>query len=137
MDRITLAGHSAPAVVQNSGAAAVASKFSPVSPVETVSNASSNRHGSSNIWHSDELSAEDVQRKAVEAVRTAVNEAGAAIDEGSRLVIRKDDDTGRFVYEFRHSQTGELVRQFPAEQVLQALASFRQAMTGKVVDRQA
>lgn len=83
------------------------------------------------------LSAEEIQRRAVEAVRGAINEAGAAIDAGARLVIRKDDDTGRFVYEFRDSGTDEVVKQFPAEEVLRALASFRQAMTGKVLDRQA
>lgn len=141
MDRITLAGHGAPAVVQSGGAIAVASQSSPVSPVDKVSSGSGNRHGSpqgsQDVWSTEGLSAEEIQRRAVEAIRTAINEAGAAIDEGSRLVIRKDADTGRFVYEFRDANTDEVVKQFPAEQVLQALASFRQAMTGKVVDRQA
>jgi len=142
MDRITLAGHSAPAAVQSGGAIAGVSKSSPVVFSENVQIAQSQVPGSVAVAVADragdeDLSAEEIQRRAVEVIRGAVNEAGAAIDQGSRLVIRKDDDTDRFIYEFRDPSTGEVVKQFPAEQVLQALASFRQAMTGKVVDRQA
>ena len=82
-------------------------------------------------------SAEEIQRRSAEVSRPAIDEAGAAIDAGSKLVIRKDDDTGRFVYEFRNPDTDEVLKQFPAEEVLESLARFRQAMTGKVVDRQA
>lgn len=141
MDRITLTGQGAPAVVQSGGAIAVASRSAPVMPVERVSTGSGQQGrlfaDQAKAGNSEELSAEEIQRRAVEAVRGAINEAGAAIDAGARLVIRKDDDTGRFVYEFRDSGTDEVVKQFPAEEVLRALASFRQAMTGKVLDRQA
>lgn len=141
MDRITPTGGNAPAVVQSGGTVAVASKSSPVVPVERVSVGSGQQRGflatRAESGNSEDPSAEEIQRRAVEAVRTAINDAGAAIDAGSKLVIRKDDDTGRFVYEFRDPSTDEVVKQFPAEEVLQAIASFRQAMTGKVVDRQA
>jgi len=142
MDRITLAGHSAPAAVQSGGTIAGASKSSPVASRENVQIGSGQvqdgKHAvQTGSLNEEALSAEEIQRRAVEVVRTAVNEAGAAIDQGSRLVIRKDDGTGRFIYEFRDPNTGELVHQFPAEQVLKTLASFRQAMTGKVLDRQA
>lgn len=141
MERITLTGSQAPAMVQSVGSVASASRSSPVTPVESVSLVSGQQNGSlarqAGTGGDTELSAEEIQRRAVEIVRTAINEAGAEIDAGTRLVIRKDEDSGRFVYEFRNPSTGEVTRQFPAEEVLKALASFRQAMTGQVIDRQA
>jgi|GEM_PF-2292097 FlaG protein. len=132
MDSIMLTGHSGPAAVQSGGTIAGISRS--VSEVPNVRR--SVRAMEPGSERQDGLSAEEIQRRAVEMVRAAVDEAGAAIDQGSRLVIRKDEETGRFIYEFRNPHTNELVRQFPAEEVLKALASFRQAATGQIMDRQ-
>ena len=141
MDRIAQTGLSAPALVSGGGGLGGASQFSRIVSVDGVSIGSGSRSGSqpaqAQIDGSGAMSAEEIQRRTAEVVRTAIEEAGAAIDAGSKLVIRKDDDTDRFVYEFRNPDTGEVLKQFPAEEVLESLARFRQAMTGKVVDRQA
>lgn len=140
MNRIAQTGISAPAFVSEGGGLSKASQYSRIEPVERVSvgmglNGSS--AGQEQADSSGAESAEEIQRRSAEVIRTAIDEAGAAIDAGSKLVIRKDDDTGRFVYEFRNPDTDEVLKQFPAEEVLESLARFRQAMTGKVVDRQA
>ncbi|HEY4544811.1 MAG TPA: flagellar protein FlaG [Pedomonas sp.] len=141
MDRVAPAGLSAPALVSSGGAPAGASQISRIVPVDGVSAGSGLRNGSSSAQtqngDSGAETAEEIQRRTAEVVRTAIEDAGAAIDAGSKLVIRKDDDTGRFVYEFRDPHTDEVVKQFPAEEVLESLARFRQAMIGKVLDRQA
>ncbi|MCH8685087.1 flagellar protein FlaG [Pedomonas mirosovicensis] len=141
MDRITLAGHGAPAAIRNGDSVAGVSRSSAVLPGDAGERAAARQHdgeGAGAARRSDAgLSPEEIQRRAVEVVRSAINEAGEAIEQNARLVIRKDEDTGRFIYEFRDPNTDELVRQFPAEEVLRALVSFRQAMTGKVLDSQA
>lgn len=138
MDRIAPTGLSAPAFVSGSGVQSGASQFSPIAPVGKVSaNPGGALAAQVQLGNAEAENAEDVQRKVAEVVRGAIEDAGAAIDAGSKLVIRKDDDTGRFVYEFRDPSTDEVVKQFPSEEVLESLARFRQAMIGKVVDRQA
>ncbi len=141
MDRIAQTGLSAPALVPGGGGLSGASQFSRIVSVDEVSVGSGLRNGGqpaqAQIDGSGDMSAEEIQRRTAEVVRTAIEEAGAAIDAGSKLVIRKDEGTDRFVYEFRNPDTDEVLKQFPAEEVLESLARFRQAMMGKVVDRQA
>ena len=53
----------------------------------------------------------------------------------SRLRINQDNDSGRFIYESVDRESGEVLKQFPPEQVLQVLAFSRQA-EGIVLDDQ-
>ena len=53
-----------------------------------------------------------------------------------RLQIDKDRDTGHFVYKSIDSQTGELHKQFPAEDILRMLAFFRE-LDGLLYDQEA
>lgn len=54
----------------------------------------------------------------------------------SRLSIDRDDITGDFVYRFLDARTGELMRQFPAEEMLELLR-FLGEQPGLVVDQRA
>lgn len=141
MDRIAQTGLGAPAFVSSGGGPGGVAQVSKIGPSDRLPVGRDSQNGSvyarSRASGSAAESVEDIQRRSAEVIRSAIEEAGAAIDAGSKLVIRKDDDTGRFVYEFRNPQTDEVVKQFPAEEVLEAMARFRQAAAGKVVDRQA
>lgn len=78
-----------------------------------------------------------VARQSAQKVVDIINDAASAIDLGAKLVIRKDDGSGRFVYEFRNPTNNDLVRQFPAEDVLRALSAFKEAAVGKTLDQKA
>jgi flagellar protein FlaG len=52
----------------------------------------------------------------------------------SRLSIDRDDVTGDFVYRFLDARTGEVMRQFPAEEMLELLR-FLGEQPGLVVDQ--
>ncbi len=52
----------------------------------------------------------------------------------SRLSIDRDDITGDFVYRFLDARTGEVMRQFPEEEMLELLR-FLGEQPGLVVDR--
>ena len=51
----------------------------------------------------------------------------------SRLRINRHDAAGRFVYESIDKRSGEVVKQFPTEEILEVLAFYREAQ-GLVVD---
>lgn len=53
-----------------------------------------------------------------------------------RLVIEEGPTQGSFIYKTLDSQTGEVVRQFPREQVLR-LAEARKYSAGSVIDTSA
>ncbi len=53
-----------------------------------------------------------------------------------RLSIDQDEATGRFVYKVIDIDTGEVVRQFPPEEILRIVASIRDA-EGLVIDSKA
>lgn len=68
--------------------------------------------------------------------------AGAALEKlipdietlpNTKLRIEQNDETGRFVYQSIDNESGEIVRQFPSEELLEFLA-FYQDLKGKVVD---
>lgn len=58
------------------------------------------------------------------------------IGSNTRLRIEQDEETGRFVYRSIDKETGEVVRQFPAEEMLNLIARFRDA-AGLIVDSKA
>lgn len=51
----------------------------------------------------------------------------------SRLRINRHDAAGRYVYESIDKRSGEVVKQFPTEEILEVLAYYREAQ-GLVVD---
>lgn len=72
-----------------------------------------------------------------------LDQAAKAIDEfivetggSTTLRIDQDDDTGRFIYKSIDSESGEVVRQFPPETILQIISKFREP-EGLVVDDEA
>ncbi|MBL4803077.1 MAG: flagellar protein FlaG [Emcibacter sp.] len=58
---------------------------------------------------------------------------------GTKLRINLDDDSGRFVYQGIDVKTGDVVTQFPADDVLKYLAFIREkeGIEGIVVDEEA
>ncbi|MEM8799195.1 MAG: flagellar protein FlaG [Pseudomonadota bacterium] len=46
--------------------------------------------------------------------------------ENVRLEISADDETGRYIYKAVDKASGEIVRQFPTEELLRVLKAFRQ-----------
>lgn len=57
-------------------------------------------------------------------------------DDNTKLSINKDDTTGLFVYRSVDRESGEVIRQFPPEDVLKYIVSVRKA-EGLVVDGKA
>ncbi len=53
-----------------------------------------------------------------------------------RLEIEKDSQTGRFIYKSIDAKTGELKRQFPAEEILRLLQFFHE-LDGLLYDARA
>ena len=56
--------------------------------------------------------------------------------ENSSLRIEQDENTGRFIYQSIDNVSGEVLRQFPPEQILEFLSFFRDP-EGIVVDDEA
>ncbi len=52
---------------------------------------------------------------------------------GERLAILHDDEANRFVYQSINEESNEVERQYPTEQDLDRIASFRE-LAGQVVD---
>ena len=64
---------------------------------------------------------------SAKALEDALNERIARmLSTNIRLQIDKDRDTGHFVYKAINIDTGELHRQFPAEDILRMLAFFKE-----------
>ncbi len=70
-------------------------------------------------------------------VEEVLNSAlGSQTPANSRLEISVHDDTGRFIYRAVHKDTGEVLHQYPADEVLRQLAYYRN-LEGIVVDETA
>lgn len=59
--------------------------------------------------------------------------AGQSGDNG-RLVIEEDQETGKFVYRIIDRTTGEVIKQFPREEVLRMQQSVN-AVRGAILDK--
>jgi len=72
-----------------------------------------------------------------ERVEELLNSAlGSRTPANSRLQISVHDDTGMFIYRAIHKDTGEVLHQYPAEEVLRELAYYRN-LEGIAVDETA
>ncbi len=69
----------------------------------------------------------------VSQAEAILNKALSLKSANTKLSIDVDDDTGLFVYKGIDKQSGEVVSQFPAEEILALIASYREA-EGIVVD---
>lgn len=72
------------------------------------------------------------------STRTPVFEllSGQFDPRGTRLSIDRDENSGRFVYRIVSRETGEILRQFPGEEVLRVARSLASGV-GRVIDEQA
>lgn len=73
----------------------------------------------------------DSFEKAAELLEEFIPEAEQTAN--TRLRIDKDDETGRFVYYSVDDESGEVVRQFPPENILKFLSYYR-GLEGLVLD---
>jgi uncharacterized FlaG/YvyC family protein len=76
------------------------------------------------------------QNRAVEAIEKSLKAMEPPIlSRNERLSISRDEATGQFIYQSVDRSTGKVVRQWPAESMLQFKAYMRNA-EGVLVDRQ-
>ena len=75
----------------------------------------------------------NAQQRAEKALNALLKDVIGDRSENRRLRVFKDDDSGRFVYQSVNSRTGEVVRQFPPEEILKLVARLRD-VAGIVVD---
>jgi len=75
----------------------------------------------------------DPLEKAGKALEKFIPDVNAL--PNTKLRINKHDETGHFVYQSIDNDSGEVVRQFPPEDLLEFLA-FYQELRGKVVDEE-
>lgn len=71
--------------------------------------------------------------KAAEVIEGFLSELGS---KNTRLQIDLDEDAGVFIYKSVNPETGEVISQFPSDDVVRALTQFRDA-EGLVVDKRA
>lgn len=69
----------------------------------------------------------------VSQAEAILNKALSLKSANTKLSIDVDDDTGLFVYKGIDRRSGEIVSQFPAEEILALIAHYREA-EGIVVD---
>ncbi|MEX0297937.1 MAG: flagellar protein FlaG [Kordiimonas sp.] len=72
---------------------------------------------------------EDPLVKAAETIQEFVPQEGPETE----LRIDKDDETGRFVYKSVDKESGEVIKQFPPETILELISQYR-SLEGLVVD---
>lgn len=76
------------------------------------------------------------QNRAIEAIEKSLKAMEPPIlSRNERLSILRDEATGQFIYQSIDRSTGKVVRQWPAESMLQFKAYLRNA-EGVLVDRQ-
>lgn len=89
------------------------------------------------------FSGNTIDKLAEETERDPLEQAAEAIEEfipefeqvpNTRLRIDKDDETGRFVYYSIDDESGEVLRQFPPENILKFLSYYRGLEEGLIVD---
>ena len=78
----------------------------------------------------EESQIEDPVRRAEQAIGPFFEDD--KIPSG-RFSIDQDSDSGRFVYRLIHSDTGEVLKQFPGDYVLRRVAYYRE-LEGLAVD---
>tara|TARA_R110002096_G_scaffold214083_8_gene401820 strand:+ start:32065 stop:32517 length:453 start_codon:yes stop_codon:yes gene_type:complete len=75
----------------------------------------------------------------LQAAEKLINATLPSKPPGTKLRINLDDDSGRFVYQGVDVNTGDVITQFPAEEVLKFLSYIREknGLEGIVVDETA
>ncbi len=77
------------------------------------------------------------ETEPLKRVEEVLNSAlGSQTPENSRLEISVHNDTGRFIYRAVSKDTGEVLHQYPADEILRQLAYYRN-LEGTVVDETA
>jgi len=72
---------------------------------------------------------EDPLEKAARVIEEFVPDDGPS----TKLRIDKDEETGRFVYKSIDTESGEVIKQFPPETILEIISQYR-SLEGLVVD---
>lgn len=136
----TLAAGPSPGQVRNAGAARSAEKKSTEEPraskgVESKAAVVASRTTSGGaaqqvVSHDSGLS------ETLDRVASLLDDfvpGGGGDEVVTSLQISQDDETGRFVYKTVDVETGEVIRQFPPEEVLNFITRFREA-AGLLID---
>ena len=78
------------------------------------------------------LSADNLPEDPVARAEKVINDVVSEL-LGRKLRINRDEDSDRFVYQSIDRDTGDVLRQFPPEEILEILGKFR-APEGIVLD---
>lgn len=81
-------------------------------------------------------SGEIAPEEALQRLREVLVKIGE-LPEKSDLIISRDDESGRFIYEFRNPETGETERRFPAQTILKAVTEGGVKIPGVLLNRNA
>ncbi|WP_417450198.1 flagellar protein FlaG [Kordiimonas sp.] len=84
--------------------------------------------------YAEEIPANSPLEKAAQALEKFIPEDEAL--PNTRLRIDRDDETGRFVYLNIDNESGEVIKQFPPESILEFLSYYRE-VAGLTVDDKA
>jgi len=105
-------------------------EFSAVESAEQTTRQSSDNANSGE----QEASNQDPFERAAEALEALI--PAEDLLQNTRLRILLDEEEGRFIYQSVDSISGEVVRQFPPEDILDIINNFR-SVEGLAVDRDA
>lgn len=76
---------------------------------------------------------QDPLEKAAQRLQKLIDETQDVQQENVKLEINLDEDSGRFVYQSINRDSGEIIKQFPPEDLLDILSKFRE-IEGLAVD---
>ena len=79
----------------------------------------------------------DPREQALERLKSVLADVADQLPPNAKLVIRRDEESRRFVYEFTDPVTGEVTRQFPTEEVLAVMRAAKQSTSGVILDSKA
>jgi uncharacterized FlaG/YvyC family protein len=57
-----------------------------------------------------------------------------ALENNARLTIEKDHESGKYVYKSVNRDTGEVIKQWPREKMLKAIAAYKNT-SGLIIDK--
>lgn len=80
-----------------------------------------------------DLSSASVDEAARSVAQERNRKARRSGDINTQLVIEKDKLTGNYIYKTINRETGEVVQQFPREEVLRSMAVMR-SLEGLIID---
>ena len=124
--------------LQKGSAAGQVSKPEPVAksyaqPVASTKNIAKEQSNSNNEKTESNFAKFSSDEEPLAQAAATIQQSMPNSFRSTKLIINRDEDTGRFVYQGVDRKTGEVLKQFPPEDIMKYLVSVREA-EGLVVD---